>query len=58
MYTKKNNDNEVTAQFNIKRGTGAGFGIKFTPSTGLFYINKGTRNVPAYTVLHSMGVTD
>lgn len=58
VYTKRNNDDLVSAQFNVKRGTGAGFNMKFIPSTGLFHINRGSRNVPAYFVLKQMGITD
>lgn len=58
VYTKRNNDDLLSAQFNVKRGTGAGFNMKFVPSTGLFHINKGSRNVPAYYVLKQLGVTD
>ena len=57
-YSKKNNDDELTTQFNVKKGTGAGFNMKFTPSRGLFQINRGTANAPAYTVMKDLGVTD
>ena len=42
----------------MKKGTGAGFNMKFTPSRGLFQINRGTANAPAYTVMKDLGVTD
>ena len=58
VYTKKNTDNQISAQFNVKKGTGAGFNMKFVPSRGLFYMNRGTANAPAYTVLKDLGVTD
>lgn len=57
-YAKKNNDDEITTQFNVKKGTGAGFNMRFTPSKGLFYINRSTANAPAYTVMKDLGVTD
>lgn len=57
-YSKRNNDDELTTQFNVKKGTGAGFNMKFTPSKGLFQINRGTANAPAYTVMKDLGVTD
>ena len=57
-YAKKNNDDELTTQFNVKKGTGAGFNMKFVPSRGLFQINRGTANAPAYTVMKDLGVTD
>lgn len=57
-YAKKNNDDQLTTQFNVKKGTGAGFNMKFIPSRGLFQINRGTANAPAYTVMRDLGVTD
>lgn len=58
VYTKKHNDDQISAQFNVKKGTGAGFSMRFTPSKGLFQMSRGTANAPAYTVLKDMGVTD
>lgn len=57
VYTKKKNG-EITAQFNIKKGTGSGFSMRLIPNTGIFQIRRGTANCPAYTVLHDMGITD
>lgn len=57
VYTKKRDD-EVSAQFNIKKGTGSGFNMKMQPKTGIFQISRSTTNCPAYTVLRDMGVTD
>lgn len=58
VYTKKKNDDEISAQFNIKKGTGAGFSLKFTPSTGVFNVTRMSSNAPAYTVFRDLGVTD
>ena len=58
VYTKKNNDDEITAQFNVKRGTGAGFNMRFIPSTGLFQFSRGTTNAPAYAVFKELGMDD
>lgn len=57
VYCKQKPD-EVSAQFNIKQGTGQGFGMTLNPKTGVFQMRRGTANVPAYTVLRDMGVTD
>lgn len=57
VYTKQKED-EITAQFNIQKGSGAGFNMRFIPKTGLFQVSRGTTNCPAYTVLKDMGVTD
>lgn len=57
VYTKEKSD-EVTAQFNIKQGTGGGFNMVLNPKTGVFNVRKGTLNVPAYTVMRDLGITD
>lgn len=57
VYTKRKND-EISAQFNIKQGTGPGFSMLLNPNTGVFQIRRGTANAPAYVVFHDMGITD
>ena len=57
VYTKKRDD-EISAQFNIRQGTGMGFNMELSPSTGIFKIRKGTSTCPAYTVMKDLGVTD
>ena len=57
VYTKSRND-ETSAQFNIKKGTGGGFTMRLMPKTGVFQISRGTTNAPAYTVLRDLGVSD
>ena len=57
VYTKQKDD-EITAQFNIKKGTGAGFNLRFIPATGIFQVNRGTVNCPAYPIFRDLGVTD
>ena len=57
VYCRKAPDS-INAQFNIKQGTGRGFNMKLNPATGIFTLSKGTQNIPAYTVLRDMGVTD
>jgi hypothetical protein len=57
VYTKQRDD-EVSAQFNIKKGTGAGFNMYLSPNTGIFKIKRNTTSVPAYTVFRDMGITD
>ena len=54
VYTKQGPEN-VSAQFNIKQGTGQGFNMIMNPKTGLFQVRRGTTNAPAYTVLKDMG---
>lgn len=57
VYTKRKND-EISAQFNIKQGTGPGFSMLLNPDTGVFQIRRGTANAPAYVVFRDMGITD
>ena len=57
VYTKQRDD-EVSAQFNIKKGTGAGFNMFLQPNTGIFKIKRNTTSAPAYTVFRDMGITD
>lgn len=58
VYAKQNSSDQISAQFNVKKGTGAGFNMRFVPSRGIFQINRGTANAPAYTVMKDLGVTD
>lgn len=58
VYAKQNSSDEISAQFNVKKGTGAGFNMRFVPSRGIFQVNRGTANAPAYTVMKDLGVTD
>lgn len=57
VYTKQR-ENEITAQFNVKKGTGAGFNMKLQPDTGIMQVSRGTANAPAYTVFKDMGISD
>ena len=57
VYTKSRDD-EVSAQFNIKKGSGAGFHMFLQPNTGIFRIKRETSTAPAYTVFRDLGVTD
>lgn len=57
VYTKQRDD-EISAQFNIKKGTGAGFNMRLIPKTGIFQVSRGSVNCPAYTVFQDMGISD
>ena len=57
VYTKQRDD-EISAQFNIKKGTGAGFNMFLQPNTGVFKIKRNTTSAPAYAVFHDMDITD
>jgi len=58
MYTRTKQNGEHEAQFNVKPGTGRGFRVWMEPSTGVFMVNVGQANVPAYPFLKAQGVTD
>lgn len=50
------NNGEIRAQWNLARGYG--FNLKVDPKTALFRMEFGTSNIPIYSVLKTMGVTD
>ena len=58
IYTRKKQNGELEAQFNIKRGTGIGYRITFDPQTSLYKLNIGQSNINLYTVLHNLGIKD
>jgi len=58
MYTRTKQNGEHEAQFNVKPGTGRGFRIWMEPSTGIFRVNVGQANIPAYQFLKTQGVSD
>lgn len=58
VYVRKKDDDNVLAQINARQGTGTRIDLSLKPSTGVFTFQKGTTNVPAYTVLSDYGVTD
>lgn len=57
-YTRQTDDDRVETQFNPKSRTGAAFRIYMDPATSLFYLKRGTNNVPLYPVFHAMGIPD
>ena len=58
MYTRTKQNGEHEAQFNVRPGTGRGFRIWMEPSTGIFRVNVGQANIPAYPFLKTQGITD
>lgn len=58
IYSRRKANGELEAQFNIKRGTGVGYRITLEPQTGIYRLNISQSNVPLYSVLHDLGVSD
>lgn len=58
IYSRKKANGELESQFNIKRGTGVGYRVTLEPSTGIYRLNISQSNVPLYSVLHDLGVSD
>ena len=58
VYTRTKLSGEHEAQVNIKPGTGKNFRMWMEPSTGIFRVNVGQANIPAYPFLQMMGVSD
>ena len=56
VRTKKSGEHE--AHFNVKPGTGRGFRMWLEPETGIFRVNVGQANIPAYPFFKALGVED
>lgn len=58
VYNRKRVNGELESQFNVQRGTGAGFRITLNPSSGLYKLNIGQSSSNLYSILHDIGVSD
>lgn len=58
VYTRTKQSGEHEAHFNIKPGTGRTFRMWMEPATGIFRVNVGQANIPAYPFLKIMGISD
>ena len=58
VYTRTKQNGEHETQFNVKPGTGRGFRIWMEPYSGIFRVNVGQANIPAYPFLKMQGVSD
>lgn len=58
VYARRKKSGEVEAQFNTKPGTGPGFHVEMSPSTGVFTLTSGQAHIPLYSVLRGLGVDD
>lgn len=57
-YTRKRKTGEVETQFNVRPTTGRSFHVRLEPETGVFKFNMEQSNIPLYTLLNVMGVSD
>lgn len=58
VYTRKKQNGQYEAHFNVLPGTGRAFRIHMDPETGIFKTQIGQAHLPLYPILKSMGVTD
>jgi DNA-directed RNA polymerase subunit beta len=58
VYTRTKQSGEHEAHFNVKPGTGRTFRMWMEPATGIFRVNVGQANIPAYPLLKIMGISD
>jgi len=58
IYTRTKQSGEHEAHFNVQPGTGKTFRIWMEPATGIFRVNVGQANIPAYPFLKTLGITD
>ena len=58
IYSRIKANGELESQFNVQRGTGVGYRISMSPSTGVYKLNIGQSSVNLYSILHDMGVED
>ena len=56
IYTRKKNNGEVEAQFNVAGKIG--FRISIDPSTGVFKLNIGNNKLPLYPILNNLHIPD
>ncbi len=57
-YTRKKGNGEIEAHFNIAKGTGSGFRVRFEPATAVYKLDIGQSQLRLYSLLHDMGVKD
>jgi 8-oxo-dGTP pyrophosphatase MutT (NUDIX family) len=57
-YTRRKANGELETHFNIKRGTGSGFRVRFEPNSALYKLDIGQSQLRLYSLLHDIGVPD
>lgn len=57
-YSRIQANGELETQFNTRPGTGAAFKVSFDPTSAIYRFSSGGGNVPLYSLLRSIGVSD
>jgi len=58
IYSRKKQNGHLETQFNIKRGTGSGFRLRFEPESNLYKVDIGGSSIKLYSLLNMLGVDD
>jgi DNA-directed RNA polymerase beta subunit len=58
IYHRRKNNGVLSAQFNVKRGTGPGFYLDFDPESTLYKVSIAGSTIPLYSILSKMGYKD
>ena len=58
VYTRRQRTGDVETHFNVRPGTGKAMRLHLEPQTGIFKVNIGQSNIPAYPLMRALGVTD
>jgi DNA-directed RNA polymerase beta subunit len=58
VYTRKKDNGELEAHFNVMPGSGSSFRVFMDPASGVFKARMGQANIPLYPLMKSMGVSD
>lgn len=58
VYTRRKENGQLEAHFNILPGTGRSFRVHMDPETGIFKMQVGQAQIPLYPLLQALGVPD
>lgn len=58
VYTRRKQNGETEAHFNVRRGTGSAFRVRLEPESGLFKLDIGQSSLRLYSLLKDVGVDD
>lgn len=58
VYTRRKENGELEAHFNLLPGSGRSFRLHMEPQTGIFKMQIGQSHIPLYPILRAQGVTD
>lgn len=58
VYTRRKENGQLEAHFNILPGTGRSFRVHMDPESGIFKMQVGQAHIPLYPLLQGIGVSD